>query len=154
MDAYTTALALLARRELSARQLRDRLARRRFDPADIDDAVDRLTREGTLDDRRVARAVARLEGAIRGRGRRRVLRKLQQAGVSEAVARDAVQALYDEEDEGAILDKAIERRLGGGPPPRDPRAMARLVRALTAQGFAPGDILGRLRRRRAGLPDE
>ena len=33
MDAYTTALTLLSRRELSTAQLRERLARRKFDRA-------------------------------------------------------------------------------------------------------------------------
>ena len=61
-QAYVAGLKMLARRELSEAQLRLRLARRAFAPADIDDAVQRLRRERALDDRRVALACAR-EGA-------------------------------------------------------------------------------------------
>ena len=42
MDALTTALTLLSRRELSTRQLRERLARRQFTTEQIDDVVARL----------------------------------------------------------------------------------------------------------------
>ena len=41
-DAYTTALTLLSRRELSTRQLRDRLERRHFEPGEIDAVITRL----------------------------------------------------------------------------------------------------------------
>ena len=60
-DSYTAALTLLSRRELSSTQLRQRLARRKFSPHEIEDVVPRLTRDGTLDDRRVALASARVE---------------------------------------------------------------------------------------------
>ena len=62
VSAYATALRMLARRELSTSQIRDRLKQRGFARDAIDDAVSRLTANGTLDDARVARAVARTRG--------------------------------------------------------------------------------------------
>ncbi len=154
MDAYTAALTWLARRELSTRQLRDRLARRQFDPAEIEAALDRLTRDGTLDDCRVARAAARLEAGVRRRGRRRVLQQLQQMGIAAAIAQDAVAEVFAEIDESASLDHALARRLKGADPRSlDRAAVARLVRSLAGLGFAPGAVYARLRRRPAE-PDE
>jgi regulatory protein len=150
VDAFTTALTLLSRRELSSKQLRDRLARRQFEPHVIDDVVQRLTRDGTLDDRRVALASARLEAAVRRRGRRRVLQHVQQLGISAAAAKAAVDEVFGELDESALLEQAIERRLkGANPRSLDRHAVARIVRSLTGQGFEPGQVYARLRRKGA-----
>src|SRR5439155_10378092 len=59
--AYVAGLTLLARRELAEHQLRERLARRKFEPDEIDAAVTRLRRERAIDDRRTALACARTE---------------------------------------------------------------------------------------------
>jgi regulatory protein len=146
VDCYTTALTLLSRRELSTAQLRTRLARRKFESAEIDDVIERLARDRTLDDRRVAVAAARMEGAIRRRGRRRVLQRVQQLGISATVAKTAVDEVFLEIDEGALLDHAVDRKLGAA----DPRALvakmaARVVRSLVAQGFEVRDVCARLR---------
>jgi regulatory protein len=146
MDAYTTALTLLSRRELSAAQLRTRLARRKFDDSDIEDAIARLAKDRTLDDRRVAIAAARIEGAIRRRGRRRVLQRVQQLGVSSSVAKAAVDEVFEEIDEQAVLDAAIERKLkGANPRELDEKAKGRIVRSLVGQGFEAGTVYARLR---------
>ncbi len=148
VDAYTTALTWLSRRELSAAQIRARLARRKFDPNEIDEAIERLTRSRAVDDRRVALAAARLEGAIRQRGRRRVLQRVRQLGISSTVAEAAVEEVFREVDEAALLDRAIARRLRGAQPgDLDARAMARVVRSLVGQGFDAGAVYARLRAR-------
>ena len=146
MDALTTALTLLSRRELSTRQLRERLARRQFTPEQIDDVVARLTADRTLDDRRVAMASARMEASVRRRGRRRVLQRVRQLGVNEETARAAVEQAFGDVDEAALLDEAIARRLRGKPARElDAKAVARIVRALVAQGFEAGEVYARLR---------
>jgi regulatory protein len=78
--AYITALTLLARRELSEAQVRQRLSRRGFTPDDIASAVDRLRQDGSLDDARVAAAIARSQLSIKKRGARRVRREIEAAG--------------------------------------------------------------------------
>jgi regulatory protein len=146
VDAFTRALTLLGQRELSEAQVRTRLARRRFDADAIDDAVARLKADGTLDDRRVAVAAARLESAIRGRGRSRVIQRVRALGIAADVAEDAVAEVFSEVDEAALLDQALTRRLKGrSAGDFDRKARARIVRALIAQGFAPGAVLARLR---------
>ena len=137
---------MLSRRELSEAQIRTRLARKPFDNDDIDAAVERLRQDGTLNDRRVALAAARLESAIRHRGRSRVLQKLRTLGIDSAIAESAVNEVFEEVDENALLDRAFERRLRGqAPKDLDKKGRARIVRGLAAQGFTIGDILKRFR---------
>ena len=68
-DTYLTALKMLARRELSEAQLRQRLLRRQHDPDAIEAALARLKSERSLDDERVAGAIARSETNLKKRGR-------------------------------------------------------------------------------------
>lgn len=148
MDAYITALNLLSRRELSARQLRDRLVRRKFEPQEVDETIARLLRDRTLDDRRVALASARMEAAIKHRGRRRVLQRIQQLGVNKDTAKAAVDEVFTEVDEAALLDHALERRLKGATARSLDRAgTARIVRSLVGQGFDAHQVFARLRRK-------
>ena len=145
-DAYTTALMLLSARELSEAQMRTRLTRRQLDADDIESAIQKLRHDGTLNDRRVALAAARIESAIRHRGRARVLQKIRQMGIDGSIAESAVNEVFEEVDEGALLDRAFERRLRGqSPRDLDEKGRARIVRGLTAQGFAIEAILKRLR---------
>jgi regulatory protein len=154
VDAYTTALTLLSRRELSAAQLRERLIRRQFPAEEVASVIDRLVGDRTLDDRRVALASARMAATIKGRGRRRVLQHVQQLGVSSDIAAAAVAEVFGELDEAALLDRAVEKRLKGTVVGAlDARGKARLVRQLVAQGFEPGAVFARLRRK-AVDPDE
>ena len=145
-DAYTVALTLLSARELSEAQLRTRLKRRQIDDDDIEAAVSRLKGDGTLNDRRVAVALARMESAIKHRGRSRVVQKIRQAGIDSDTAEDAVREVFEEVDEGALLDRALERRLRGKATTElDERGRARVVRGLVAQGFRLEAVLIRLR---------
>lgn len=145
-DAYITALTLLSARELSEAQLRTRLKRREMDAADIDEAISRLKADRTLNDRRVAVAIARMESAIKHRGRSRVLQKIRQAGIDDDTAQDAVREVFEEVDEDAMLDKAFERRLRGqAPRDLDDKGRAKVIRGLVAQGFRFEAILKRLK---------
>ncbi len=137
---------MLSRRELSEAQVRTRLARREFEDDDIEAAVERLRQEGTLNDRRVALAAARLESTVRHRGRSRVMQKLRTLGIDGDVAESAVNEVFEEVDEGALLDRAFERRLRGqAPKDLDDKGRARIVRGLAAQGFQFDAIMKRLR---------
>src|SRR3546814_8305284 len=62
-DAYNKALALLARREYSRRDLARRLAARGLDADAIESALDRLAEQGFQNDERFAGAFARPRAA-------------------------------------------------------------------------------------------
>src|SRR4029078_5877573 len=85
-SAYLDALHLLARRELSQKQLRDRLIDREHDRAEIALAIEHLVDPGSLDDSRVARAYVQTALKVKGRGRLRIQRELQEMGIEKEVA--------------------------------------------------------------------
>jgi regulatory protein len=145
-DAFTLALMMLSSRELSESQIRTRLKRRECDPDDIEAAITRLKADRTINDRRVALALARMESAIKHRGRSRVLQRIRQAGIADDTAEDAVREVFEEVDENALLDRAFERRLRGKQPKElDEKGRARIIRGLVAQGFRFEAILKRLK---------
>ena len=146
--AYSAALAMLARRELSEAQLRERLARREHSPEAIDAAVARLQASGLLDDRRVALTAARTEAQVRSRGRLRVLQRLHALGIAPVVAAAAADEVFGAMDEEALLQAALARRLRGpGARVRDAAHFRRLHQQLVRQGFAPSAVTRALRAR-------
>jgi regulatory protein len=147
VSAYTTALRMLARRELSTSQVRDRLRQRGFTREVIDDAVSRLTANGTLDDARVARAVARTRAHVKRQGRQRVARELALLGIPDQIAEAALSDVFGDLGEAALLEQALERRLRGRISLSDPAARRRIVAALVRQGFAPGAVMRAMRTR-------
>jgi regulatory protein len=138
---------MLGQRELSEAQIRTRLARRGCDADAITNALERLKRDRTLDDGRVARAAARLEAGIRHRGPARVRQRLQSMGLADDVVQKAVTEAFEDVDELALLDAAYERRLKGRELAElDDKARARLVRGLVGQGFSFGAVLRKVRK--------
>jgi regulatory protein len=146
--AYLTALTWLARRELSEAQLRQRLSRREFPSEEVDDAVARLRQDGSLDDARVAGAIARTQLSLKKRGRLRVKREIEAAGIASNVAERAVAEAYADVDGEALLAAAIDRRLGSRTL-EDHRDVARLYRYLLGQGFDADKAMAALRARRS-----
>lgn len=143
-DPYAAGLAMLARRELSAAQLRQRLERKGFDAGQIAAALGGLQRAGALDDERAALALARRSAEVRMHGRPRARREIEGRGISADLARRAVDAVYGDIDERDLLQRALRRRLHG---PLDSRAaLRRLHRQLVRQGFDADAVLAALRR--------
>src|SRR5258708_2037928 len=105
---------MLGRRELSEAQIRQRLARKEYGEAEIDEAVARLVEERAIDDARVAEAIARTETSVRKRGKLRVRRKIESAGISAAAAKHAVDEIFGAIDSAGLLESALAKRLGGG----------------------------------------
>src|SRR4051812_25486783 len=102
---------MLGRRELSEAQVRQRLIRKQFEPAEIDEAVARLIDERAIDDTRVAEAIARTETSIRKRGRTRVKLKIQSAGIAPSTAKRALDDVFGALDSDALLEAALAKRL-------------------------------------------
>ncbi len=149
--AYVTALGLLARRELAEAQLRTRLAKRKFEDAEIDAAMTRLRHERALDDRRTAQACARTQVRIKHRGRARIVRHIEALGINRDIAREAVAEVFADLDENALLEQALDRRIRRGLSLIDPIVFRRVHRYLLGQGFDPGRVTELLRRRAKSL---
>src|SRR6187549_708111 len=104
---------MLGRRELSEAQLRQRLLRRQHAPDAIEAALTRLKTDRSLDDERVAGAIARSETGIKKRGRYRVTRQIEAAGIAASVARRVVDETFAAIDADTLLRDALDRRLRG-----------------------------------------
>ena len=148
MSAYLEGLKMLARRELSEMQVRQRLARKGHEPRAIDEAVERLRAERALDDARVAEAIARTETSIRRRGKVRVRMQIERAGIAKATAKRAADEAFDGIDDDALLDAALAKRLRGRDAVADDREFQRLYRYLVSQGFESDRALKALNLRR------
>jgi regulatory protein len=145
---------MLARRELSEAQVRGRLERLGHDPEAIADAVARLKANRSIDDARVAGAIARMEVGLRRRGERRVRQRLQAAGIGGDTAERAVAEVFAELDVDALLAAAVDRRLGGRALGADRRELGRLYRHLVGQGFDGEQVMKALRARQARGPGD
>ncbi len=147
-SAYIDGLLLLGRRELSETQIRRRLARKGHPPDAIEEAVTRLKTERWLDDARVAAAMVRTETGLKRRGKLRIRQDLARAGIASPTARAAIDEVFDDIDEAALLEAALARRLRHGRLIADDREFARLYRYLMTQGFESDRVLKLLGTRR------
>src|ERR1700674_5315559 len=145
-NAYIDALKMLGRRELSEAQVRQRLARREHPPDAIDIAVARLREERAIDDLRAAEAIARNQTSIKRRGKLRVRRQIEQAGIQPATARRAVDEVFGALDPDALLAALLPKRLRSGEQIADEAAFRRLYRYLVGQGFEPDRVMAALRK--------
>jgi len=144
--AYVDGLRMLGRRELSEKQVRERLFRKGHDPAAVEAAVERLRAERAIDDARVAEAIAHTATAVHRRGKLRVRRQIEQAGIAPATARQALDSVFSELDDDALLDAALARRLRGRDTIADETEFRRLFRYLVGQGFEPDRAIAVLKR--------
>lgn len=151
--AWAAGMRMVARRELSVAQVRERLTRRGFPDGAAAQAVDRLIASGALDDARVAAACARTRSGVKRQGRDRVLREIEAMGIAREVARAAVDEVFGAVDENALLEEALTRRLRPRLSLRDPAVQRRLWAALVRQGFN-GQAVSRAIRARAKRGDE
>ncbi len=138
---------MLARRELSEAQVRQRLARRGHDEDAINAAVARLIEERAIDDERVAAAIARTETSVRRRGRLRVRRQIEHAGIAAPTARRAVDEVFGDIDNDAYLQASLAKRLRGRETIADDKAFQRLYRYLVGQGFESDQVVRALKAR-------
>lgn len=153
-DVRALVLHWLGQRDLSRAQVLQRLARRGVDPGTAEGVVARLTADGAIDEARLARAAARRETAIKGRGPSRTRARLKALGLDEGTIDTALHAAFEEVDLDTLLERALDKRLRGLPPGRlDPAALRRIVGAMVRQGFPPGAVFARLRRRGAEVDE-
>ena len=106
--------------------------------------------------RRRPERLARLEGKLEGGSLQvceedvevvRVEPRLLTLGIARAVPRGAVAEAFGDVDEGALIERAIDRRLRRGESLEDPAVRARVYRFLLGQGFDGDRVAGALRRR-------
>lgn len=92
--ARAAALALLARRDLSEDEVRERLGRREYAESEAEDAVRRLRELGYLDDPALAASLARNRAAGRLHGPQQIAAYLRRRRLPAAVVRSAVEEAF------------------------------------------------------------
>jgi len=144
--ARDTALALLARRSHTRRELSLKLSRRGFSPPEISSVVEDLVVRGYLDDAKAAAAMAAVQ-AGKGRGKARIASELSGRGDSPA-DRDRALATLDPAAERQTLCRALDRKARALPAGLTPRARSKkLFDHLVRRGFAPAAVLEALHRK-------
>lgn len=142
--ATETALAFLAYRHRSEREVRDRLRRGGFDPDTSDQVVARLYEWRYLDDADFARRWVESRTGEKPRGRRLLQQELWQKGVDRETAREAIDdADLDEAAAAEALARARLPTYAGD----DPAVVRRRLGAyLARRGYGYDVVRGALER--------
>jgi regulatory protein len=133
--AKQQAYRLLAYRSRTANELRDRLQRRGYAAAIVDEVLGQLAADGYIDDRKLALDWARYRLQAKPLGRRRLAWELQRRGVPSESLEEVLREVYSEFDEGMLAEQAARKRLRSQELPRSPRERQRDVRYLLSLGF-------------------
>jgi regulatory protein len=137
------ALALLARREHSRRELARKLAARGHDPAEVETALEELCTGGLLSDARMAEVYV-AERLSKGFGPLRVRQELYERGVADELADPLLDLPAHEWI--ARMTKVAAKKFGPHHPV-DAKGRARCARFLEYRGF-PADLIARFLRGR------
>ncbi len=128
------AIILLARREYSRAELRLRLTRKGYAADEIETCLDTLAEQGLQSDARFAESFVRSR-VMRGQGPIRIRGELFQRGIDKSLARDAIEAVVEQEriDWFALAEQTLSRRFST--PGAIPKERARRERFLASRGF-------------------
>lgn len=131
-------LRALGRRALSAGEIRQKLKEKAADPADVEPAMAKLKEYGYLNDARFAENYASARRANQGLGKIRVLRDLRTRRVGPETAGKAVEKIYAETDETALVQEYVAKKFRGKNLAEylaDPNHLASAYRKLRYAGF-------------------
>jgi regulatory protein len=135
--ARAICLRLLTSRPCTRAELAAEL-RRRDVPADAAEAVlERFDDVGLIDDRAFAAAYVERRQRTRGLSRRALANELRRKGVASDEVAEAV-AVVSDDDERALAQALVQRRLGSVRSLPYDKAVARLVGMLARKGYGGG----------------
>lgn len=129
-QAYEKAVRLLAVRARSAAEIRQKLSLKRFSPLAIDSAMEKLTRQGYLNDAQFAEEWVRMR-LRQGKGKRFIQGELWKKGIS----REIQEKMAPQQDDTATLETLVHRRLARYRNLDPLKARQRLWMWLAARGF-------------------
>ncbi len=132
MSAKSVAVKLLSRREHSAFEIRDKLFKRDFDGATIEQAIAELQQGGWLSDQRFAEAYIRMRQQ-KGFGPVRIAIELSERGVKENII-DTLLHADDEVWQQTLLQQYLKKYKNT--PIADYNDKAKRIRFLQYRGFS------------------
>jgi regulatory protein len=140
----------LNRRDHTLAEIVRLLARKRVEPAVIEDVVCDLCEQGYLDDARFAQRFAEDRRRLDAWGAERIERKLLSLGID----RELIAAAIGEQDHSGEMEAALEILARRFPePPRTPRERDRALGVLVRKGYGL-ELAHDALRRHAGVRDE
>lgn len=140
-----SATRALMRRAHSIHEMREYLERRAEDKDQISAVIARLREQNYLDDERYALSYARQHANNRRQGRFRIARELRGRGVPDRYIEAALEAVFAETDEAALVRLRLKRALSNRRGPIEQRKIASLYRSLLRAGFSSDVIRSELR---------
>jgi regulatory protein len=132
--AIDLAYKAVARRDLTAAELRTRLERKHVPPEAIDDAVAELQETGFIDDARYARQFAEDKREIDQWGTDRIAMDLRRRGIAPQLI-DAAVSTHDRDSELRTALLLLKQRYKHAP--RDDRDRDRAWQMLVRRGYSP-----------------
>lgn len=132
--ALDRAVAALAARPCSRKEIEDKLKRIGYRPCTIEMVLYKLEREQLLDDGDFARQWVAAR-ARHGLGKQRIAQELKQKGITADKAEEALANMDEEEQirQAALLAEKALRRAKAGEEPR--KTAARILAMLSRRGF-------------------
>ena len=127
-----SAIGLLARREYSRQELRQRLGRVEGADSVLEQLLEQLEQQGLQSDRRFTESFIRSRIG-RGQGAVRIAQELRHKGITDCLRQELLEACG--QDWFELARQVRERRFGGGEP-EDRKAWAKQLRFLLYRGFS------------------
>ncbi len=144
-ELYASAVRALLRRAHSIHEMREYLGRRADEKELVSAVIARLREQRYLDDARYALDFARAHAQSRRQGRFRITRELRARGVPDQHIEAALDAVFAETDEAALVRARLQRRLAHTHGPLDRRKLASLYGSLLRAGFSADTIRAEIR---------
>lgn len=136
---YQTAIALLARREHSCKELQQKLQQRYPEHrGDIAEVLIQLQQQNYQNDSRFTEAYLRAR-LNKGFGLNRIRQELHAKGINEALASTCIQNLTTENNPQRIYNTWLKKFKT---PPKTPQEKHKQMQFLRYRGFSQGDIHG------------
>ncbi|HKW88749.1 MAG TPA: regulatory protein RecX [Candidatus Acidoferrales bacterium] len=140
------------RRAHSVHEMKEYLSRRAENQETIAPVIQKLKEQQYLDDARYARDYARVHAQGRRQGKFRIARELRARGVPDRHIEAALDAVFAETDEAALVRARLKRKLQSirgltavPGKPLDEKKLASLYRSLLRAGFSSDVIRAELR---------
>ncbi len=134
-QAGEKAVAFLASREHSRRELEQKLAQRGFSPEEIAPALGSLEKRGLQSDRRFAEQWVRSRAERMAEGPVKLAAGLQARGIEQSLAQEVTDAVISECGRINMLNRAYEKLL-----PKSRGIRERLIASLVRKGFSYHEV--------------
>ena len=144
-EIYALALRALMRRAYSVHDMREYLLRRAEDEDHVGTVIARLRELKYLDDARYALDYARQHAQARRQGRFRITRELRGKGIPDRHIEAAVETVFAETDEAALVRARLKRRLAHVRGALGRNKIASLYGSLLRAGFSSDVIRAELK---------